>query len=122
MNSVATSRGQWSDEEHVIFLAAFKQHGKNWTKIAKAVGSRNNIQCRTHSQKLLTDNVEGGGKQRKSEISRAKLLGLRLQIIEPHMAVAPIPPWELLAQKGTVSAEDIMFYFEARMRAKRGGY
>ena len=43
--------GRWTTEEHEKFLEAVQLFDKDWRKIADFVGTRNNIQCRTHAQK-----------------------------------------------------------------------
>ena len=43
--------GRWTSLEHKKFLEGLKIYDKDWKKIAELVGTRNNIQCRTHAQK-----------------------------------------------------------------------
>ena len=43
--------GRWSDEEHTRFLHGLELFGKKWQKIADHVGTRTNVQARTHAQK-----------------------------------------------------------------------
>jgi len=43
--------GRWTQEEHMRFLEAYRLHGKDWRKLAQHVGTRSNVQCRTHAQK-----------------------------------------------------------------------
>ena len=33
------NQGKWSDEEHIKFLQGLIQHGKNWNKIQKFIGT-----------------------------------------------------------------------------------
>lgn len=42
--------GRWTEEEHNIFVEAYKEHGKDWMKVSSIVGTRSNVQCRTHAQ------------------------------------------------------------------------
>ncbi|KAH9259172.1 hypothetical protein BASA81_002792 [Batrachochytrium salamandrivorans] len=44
--------GRWSEEERAKFDAAFSEVGGNWKQISKRIGTRSNIQCRTHGQKI----------------------------------------------------------------------
>ncbi len=46
-------RGRWGKDEHKRFIDAIEAHGKQWKKIAAAVGSRTVIQIRTHAQKYF---------------------------------------------------------------------
>ena len=45
------SRGHWSEAEHAKFVAALAVHGRDWVKVAYAVGSRTLAQVRSHAQK-----------------------------------------------------------------------
>jgi SHAQKYF class myb-like DNA-binding protein len=44
-------RGHWSEAEHAKFVAALAVHGRDWVKVAYAVGSRTLAQVRSHAQK-----------------------------------------------------------------------
>lgn len=47
-----TRTGRWSSQEHQSFLEALQIFGdKDWKRVSEYVGSRSNIQCRTHAQK-----------------------------------------------------------------------
>jgi SHAQKYF class myb-like DNA-binding protein len=48
-----TKTGRWTTEEHQKFLEAYEIFGKDWKKIAEFIGTRSNVQCRTHAQKCL---------------------------------------------------------------------
>lgn len=48
-----TSSGRWTTNEHEIFLAGLKEHGKGWKKIAEMIVTRNVVQVRTHAQKYF---------------------------------------------------------------------
>ena len=61
----------WSTAEHELFVQAYKNHGKNWRKIAEEVGSRNVSQVRSHAQKYFMK------LKRRSLREQAKLLGLK---------------------------------------------
>lgn len=45
------SRGHWSEAEHAKFVSALAVHGRDWVKVAYAVGSRTLAQVRSHAQK-----------------------------------------------------------------------
>ena len=42
--------GSWTHDEHTRFLRGLELFGKNWTKVTDVVGSRTNIQVRSHAQ------------------------------------------------------------------------
>ena len=46
--------GRWTDDEHQLFLTAFHQFGRNWTKVAKFIPTRSSTQVRSHAQKFFT--------------------------------------------------------------------
>lgn len=56
---VRLRRGEWTQEEHDIFLRALAEHGKNWPNLSKAVRTRSATQTRTHAQKYFLA-VEAG--------------------------------------------------------------
>ena len=43
--------GTWDPEEHQKFLSASPYWRDNWERVAEIVGSRTDVQCRTHYQK-----------------------------------------------------------------------
>lgn len=43
----------WSKSEHDLFLQALQEYGRNWKKIAEAVGTRTMAQVRSHGQKYF---------------------------------------------------------------------
>ncbi|KAH9259062.1 hypothetical protein BASA81_002682 [Batrachochytrium salamandrivorans] len=43
--------GRWTRTEHERFIQAFTAFDKDWRKVSEFVGTRSNIQCRTHAQK-----------------------------------------------------------------------
>ena len=45
--------GRWSYEEHIKFIEAIAQYGKNWKEVEKYVGSRTSAQARSHAQKFF---------------------------------------------------------------------
>ena len=52
--SSSESKGSWwSPEEHQSFLRAYEAHGKNWRRVAEAVGTRTITQVRSHAQKYF---------------------------------------------------------------------
>lgn len=48
---VRLRKGEWTHEEHDMFLRALAEHGKDWANISKAVRTRSATQTRTHAQK-----------------------------------------------------------------------
>lgn len=51
--SSLSKSGRWTKEEHVLFLAGMKKHGKNWNAVAVVVGTRSAVQVRCHAQKFF---------------------------------------------------------------------
>ena len=49
--------GRWTREEHRRFVEGCGLYGKDWRKISRHVGTRSNIQCRTHAQKVGSEDV-----------------------------------------------------------------
>jgi len=47
------NEGRWSKFEHCSFLKALKMFGRDWKRVARAVGSRTSTQCRSHAQKFI---------------------------------------------------------------------
>ncbi|CAN0426664.1 unnamed protein product, partial [Hapterophycus canaliculatus] len=45
--NVQLRKGEWTHEEHEVFLRALVEYGKDWGKISKAVCTRNATQTRT---------------------------------------------------------------------------
>ena len=50
--------GRWTHDEHTRFLRGLELFGKNWTKVTEVVGSRTNIQVRSHAQKYYQSKGE----------------------------------------------------------------
>ena len=46
------NEGRWSNEEHIKFIEALIEYGKNWKKVQKYVGTRSTSQARSHAQKF----------------------------------------------------------------------
>lgn len=47
------NEGRWSFQEHIKFIEAIVEYGKNWKHVEKYVGSRTTSQARSHAQKFL---------------------------------------------------------------------
>ena len=47
------NEGRWTLEEHVKFVEAIIQYGKDWKEVQKLVGSRSSAQARSHAQKFF---------------------------------------------------------------------
>ena len=47
------NEGRWSYEEHIKFIEALVNFGKNWKDVQKYVGTRTTAQARSHAQKFL---------------------------------------------------------------------
>ena len=47
------NEGRWSYKEHIKFIEAIAEYGKNWKDVQKYVGSRSSTQARSHAQKFF---------------------------------------------------------------------
>ena len=45
--------GRWSYTEHIKFIEAIAEYGKNWKDVQKYIGSRSSAQARSHAQKFF---------------------------------------------------------------------
>ena len=45
--------GRWSFQEHIKFIEAIVEYGKNWKEVQKYIGSRSSAQARSHAQKFF---------------------------------------------------------------------
>lgn len=45
--------GKWSEDEHLRFLKALQNFGRNWRAISRQVITRSAIQIRSHAQKYF---------------------------------------------------------------------
>lgn len=43
---------RWTEEEHLWFLSALRQYGKDWRLIAEIVSTKDNTQCKTHGENM----------------------------------------------------------------------
>ena len=66
------NRGKWNEEEKKLFLQGLSlfrsKHSVNWRKLSEYVGTRTDVQCRTHYQKLDF----GESKKEKKKNSRGQ--------------------------------------------------
>jgi SHAQKYF class myb-like DNA-binding protein len=52
-NNGYLNEGRWSFKEHIKFIEAIAEYGKNWKDGQKYVGSRTSAQARSHAQKFF---------------------------------------------------------------------
>lgn len=52
-NKNTFANGRWTKEERTKFAYGLYKYGTNWKKIRQFIGTRNNIQLRSHAQKFL---------------------------------------------------------------------
>jgi SHAQKYF class myb-like DNA-binding protein len=50
--------GRWSLMEHIRFLEALKNYGKNWKKVEEQVATRTSTQARSHAQKFFANIIK----------------------------------------------------------------
>ena len=53
---------RWSAREHNIFVDGLAKHGRQWTRIARLIGTRTGLQTRTHAQKVRWGKGQGKGR------------------------------------------------------------
>ena len=84
------SRGHWSEAEHAKFVAALAVHGRDWVKVAYAVGSRTLAQVRSHAQKHFLKQKDLANAPRGSgDPARAAIIARGRRIAS--VSDAPIP-------------------------------
>ena len=84
------SRGHWSEAEHAKFVAALAVHGRDWVKVAYAVGSRTLAQVRSHAQKHFLKQKDLANAPRGSgDPARAAIIA---RAVAARAAPAPAPP------------------------------
>jgi SHAQKYF class myb-like DNA-binding protein len=71
--------GRWTKQEHSKFMEAYKMFGKDWRKVASYVGTRNNVQVRTHAQKSFKKLMKMQEAQRNKQLIRETLLAKQQQ-------------------------------------------
>ena len=52
-NNGYLNEGRWSFQEHIKFIEAIAEYGKNWKDVQKYVRSRSSAQARSHAQKFF---------------------------------------------------------------------
>ena len=77
------SRKTWSEEEERLLLKLIEEEGNRaWTKIAKKIGTRNDVQCRYHYNQIL--------KKRASETENLDVKKIILEKIHVHKEKPPV--------------------------------
>jgi SHAQKYF class myb-like DNA-binding protein len=85
--------GQWTDDEHNMFLEGMTHFPRMWTKIANLIKTRSAVQVRTHAQKYFSNagelNVESlfgigenGGTEEEQEYVHQRAQQMQTQIQE----------------------------------------
>lgn len=61
------SRERWTLDEEALLMKLVKENGlKAWTKIAKKMGTRNDVQCRYHYKQILKRNIPKANNENQS--------------------------------------------------------
>ena len=79
--------GQWSVEEHRLYVSGVGRYGKRWSVIASHVGTRTGTQVRSHAVRTQWLAVRG-----HVHVPTLHPLGLGVLVGRPHLRGSPIPP------------------------------
>ena len=78
--------GQWSVEEHRLYVSGVGRYGKRWSVIASHVGTRTGTQVRSHAVRTQWLAVRG-----HVHVPTLHPLGLGVLVGRPHLRGSPIP-------------------------------
>mmetsp|Transcript_3756 Transcript_3756/g.4544 ORF Transcript_3756/g.4544 Transcript_3756/m.4544 type:complete len:245 (-) Transcript_3756:118-852(-) len=75
--------GWWDSKEQKRFIEGLQLHGRNWTEVAKVVGSRSSSQVRSHAQKffLNPENQKKFPKNKAQVATRPRSIKRRLSLV-----------------------------------------
>ena len=79
--------GQWSVEEHRLYVSGVGRYGKRWSVIASHVGTRTGTQVRSHAVRTQWLAVRG-----HVHVPTLHPLGFGVLVGRPHLLGSPIPP------------------------------
>ena len=79
--------GQWSVEEHQLYVSGVGRYDKRWSVIASHVGTRTGTQVRSHAVRTQWLAVRG-----HVHVPTLHPLGLGVLVGRPHLRGSPIPP------------------------------
>ena len=79
--------GQWSVEEHRLYVSGVGRYGKRWSVIASHVGTRTGTQVRSHAVRTQWLAVRG-----HVHVPTLHPLGLGVLVGRLHLRGSPIPP------------------------------
>lgn len=107
--AVIKNTGRWTEEEHEKFIAAFEIFGGNWKMISKRIGTRSNIQCRTHGQKIASM-LKAAKAQQQQQDNKAPSPTLMLRKPKlSHLRVSPLTLSNSSNLLGSSSSNNMMF-------------
>ena len=78
--------GQWSVEEHRLYVSGVGRYGKRWSVIASHVGTRTGTQVRSHAVRTQWLAMRG-----HVHVPTLHPLGLGVLVSRPHLRGSPIP-------------------------------
>jgi SHAQKYF class myb-like DNA-binding protein len=127
LSAAELTTGRWTRDEHTRFLNAFRLYGGNWKKIATVVGSRDNIQCRTHAQKTNLNGLKHEVKQEPfqtaSQIELSQVRGGYTALVKKprhagstdYSIFRPLPPpWTFSPFEAKTSSHPAGYHPKAR--------
>lgn len=84
-------RGKWSAEEDEMLQKSVALHGRKWSKVAKLVPGRTDVQCRERFVNVLDPSVKTYASFSQEEDERL------IQLVEEHTAVTGTVRWSAVA-------------------------
>lgn len=101
--------GRWTAKEHAQFLEGYEKFGKDWKRIAEFMGTRSNVQCRTHAQKFFKKRSSSSESTSQDSISTGDgdddfTSAKRARLSEKSDRIEPVKSVERQAQGKVVSA------------------
>lgn len=103
--------GRWTRVEHDRFIQAFTAYDKDWRKVSEFVGTRSNIQCRTHAQKhfkgLAARELKAKAKSMQTTTGTGSGLAAHSQMLQQPQFLAQFS----IPQQQQAGANNVGMYF-----------